>query len=160
MQAQNKVLFIPPWARVTGPRGVQVQATSLQHTPNHAVLDALCLCFIEFTQNPSGWQKNCSVAHGVALQLGSSWEAGASRTCLLPLSLGRQMQSPWGWVGGRWVEGLLCREIWAVASGTEQIPVAGNLYFPVGMVTLCVQGLSSSTPSAVPLFVREGLLFN
>lgn len=33
------------------------------------------------------------MARGVALQLGSAWEAEASRTCLLPLSVGRQRQS-------------------------------------------------------------------
>lgn len=73
MQAQNKVLFIPPSARVTGPRGVQVQATSLCCTLYHAVLDALGLCFIELTQNPSGWQTKL---------LRGPWCCSAIRQCL------------------------------------------------------------------------------
>lgn len=69
------------------------------------------------------------MAHGVALQLGSAWEAEGSRACLLPLSRAGR-----GSLGGREVGGGLALP--SEQSGgisAEQYPVAGSLYFPAGI---------------------------
>lgn len=100
------------------------------------------------------------MAHGAALQLGSAWEAEASRTCLLPVRLAVSVGLAGREVGG----GLTLQSELSGGIRHRAYPCAevfiSLLESNLGIVTLCVQGLSSSTPSAVPLFVREGLLFN
>lgn len=158
---------------VTGPRGVQVQTTSLLHTKPRCTGYAVP-AFYRASTKPSRLTNRTAlqrmVLHVPWPWIRQGWEA-EPRARSLPWSLGRQMQARWGQspaqlfrLGGRLVGACIAEQVqpWHQAQ-SRSLPLEGFISLletNLGMVALCVQRLSSRTPTAVPKLVREGLLFN